>query len=226
MMMKLGVLALALALFPLSAEAQITVPPIVPIPRPAPVPGITVTGTAQQRIGVRQVRFVAYARGASDERGVLEAMRNAGVTDPSVGSPPGTFVRDNVAIVRGTILQVSAEKLDALAAAAAAYVRAHPGSSIDNVQFYAPLAGCATLEAPVRLEALAEARRRAEAIAAATRVTLGEATALAEGGGCPGGGDAVSGPPVDTSTLTTTLSVTETVTYAIAPVSGARRRPL
>jgi hypothetical protein len=226
--MKRRLFVLALALLPLRAQAQVPapVPLLRPAAAPAPAPGITVVGMVQRRIPVREVRFTAFARGSADERGVLEAMRKAGIADASVGTPSGGFMQGNMAMLRGTIADVSVEKLDAIAAAAAAYVRAHPGASIDNVQFYAPSLGCAKLEVPVRLEALAEARRRGEAIAAATGVGLGEVTSVIEAGGCPGGGDGVTGPPVDASTLTATLGLSETVTYAIAPAGGARRRPL
>jgi len=225
-MVKVRAMVLSLALFPMAADAQ-------GVPRPVPVPvsggqatGISVMGAAQQRVPVRGVRFIAYARGAEDEHGVLQAMRAAGITDATVGSPSGGLVSGNVAILRGAIPEVTKAKLDAVAGAAAAYVRDHPGTAIDNVRFFALSEDCVKLEGTVRVAALAEARRRAEAIAAATGVTLGQVIRVAEAGGCVPDSEMVGGAPVDAATLTTSLTVTESVTYEIAGTGGARRRPL
>ncbi len=229
--MKMRLAILLLALVPLAGAAQPVPdsPPVgLPIGRGAPPPpaGITVFATAQQRVAVRQVQFIAYAHGNLDEAGALAAMRAAGIDDPSVGSPGPILAPGNRALLRGTIRNASRAKLETIAAAVGSYVRDHPAVGVDSVQFFAPLVGCPELEAPVRARALAEARRRAEAIAAAAGVALDGVSAVAESGGCPAVGENVSGPQVDPTTLTTSLSVAETVTFAIVPQGGARRRPL
>jgi Protein of unknown function (DUF541) len=227
-MMRKLVLGLALALVPSVADAQIGVPR--PVPQmdapPSQGGGISVTGSAQQRLAVRELRFIAYAHGPSDERGVLDAMRGAGIVDASVGSPLGGFGSGNTAVLRGTIREVSKAKLDAIAMAAAAYVRAHPGASIDNAQFFASSADCAKMEDSARIAALGEARRRADAIAAATKLNVGSVIRVAENGGCLPWSDGPGGPQVDAASLTATLTVTEFVTYAIVQPDGSRRRPL
>ncbi|HYZ14847.1 MAG TPA: SIMPL domain-containing protein [Candidatus Acidoferrum sp.] len=231
-MTKTPWLAVTLTLLPLAAGAQMMGPMPVTTPyfRPAvaspPSSGITVVGASIQRVPVRDVRFIAFARGAADQQAVLDAMRGAGITDGSVTSAQGVVVGGNVAMLRGTITQVSRAKLDAIGAAAAAYVRAHPGASIDNVQLFAAASGCEEMEGKARTAALAEAHRRAEAIAAGSASRLGVVTGVDEGGGCPASGDSGNGLPVDASSLTTSVTVTETVTYAIVPPSGSLRRPL
>ncbi|HEY4440170.1 MAG TPA: SIMPL domain-containing protein [Candidatus Elarobacter sp.] len=227
--MKTRIAIAVLVLFPLAAGAQVPVPVRQPVTGPAA--GITVLGRASVRVPVRTVRFLAYARGIADEQDVLSAMRSAGVEDPILG--PGGFGNgsNGQTLVRGTITGASRAKLERIAAAAADYVRAHPGLALDNVQFAPRLDDCATFEETARTQAIADARRRAGAIAAAAGLALGPVTGVNENGGCQPEQDPpfFNGPGagLDVATLTSALQLTEVVTFAAAPVEQpARRHPL
>jgi hypothetical protein len=221
--MKKRLAIAVLVLVPLAASAQ------VPVRGTGGAAGIVVTGRGVVRTPVKVVRFMAQARGPADEPSILAALRNAGVDDPVIGPPgPNVWVNSNSSTaVRGTIRDVSEAKLDKIGLAAAAYVRAHPGTVIESIQFSARIEDCAAIEQTARLAALADARRRALAIAAASGVTLDAVAAVSENGGCPIETDQFNGSqPLDLGTLTTTVTMFESVTYAITPAEGARRRPL
>jgi hypothetical protein len=202
---------LVFALLPVGASAQ-----ALPVPvRTGPPAGITVVGHG--------------TRGDVDDAAVLAALRAAGVVDPSIG-PAGASVSSNAGtVLRGTITAVTREKLDRIAHAAADFVHQHPGSSVDNVTFAPRLDDCSKPEQAARTAALADARRKAQAIAALSGLSIGGIDAISETGGCPAlpdGPPAGPGLPFDLATLTTMIAVYDTVTYAIAPPNGARRRTL
>jgi hypothetical protein len=206
---------LVFALLPVGASAQ-----ALPVPvRTGPPAGITVVGHGSLRVPVQTLQFTAFTRGDVDDAAVLAALRAAGVVDPSIG-PAGASVSSNAGtVLRGTITAVTREKLDRIAHAAADFVHQHPGSSVDNSK----------PEQAARTAALADARRKAQAIAALSGLSIGGIDAISETGGCPAlpdGPPAGPGLPFDLATLTTMIAVYDTVTYAIAPPNGARRRTL
>jgi uncharacterized protein YggE len=213
---------LAIVLLPLAASAQ--VPPRVPS-----AGGITVGGSGSVRIAVKTVQFTAQARGVADEANALAAMRAAGVEDPSIGPAGARIGNGTQVLVRGTVRDVSAAKLQRIEAAAAVYMAAHPGAAVENVAFSPRLDDCATSEQTARAAALADARRKADAIAALAGVAIDGVAAVNETGGCPATGPEPGyGPgPFDLGTLTSTVIVYEYVTFAISANAGpARRRPL
>ena len=221
-MMK-RVAILALTLLPVGASAQ-GAPP-----RAVPAAGITVTGHGTVRVPVKTLQFIATTRGNTDEAAVLAAMRAAGIVDPSMG-PLGSSVSANQpTMLRGTIPNATEQKLEHVASAAAEYVRQHPGTTIDSVTFAAKLDDCGAAEQGARTAAFAEARRRGDAIAALAGLVIDGVQSVNEFGGCPATDGPQAGPsgPIDLATLTTTIGVTETITYAVsAAENGARRRPL
>jgi hypothetical protein len=213
-----------LVLVPLAASAR------VPPRGTGSAAGIVVTGRGVVRTPVKVMRFIAQVRGASDERSALAALRNAGIEDPVIG-PPGPnvwFGGNSSTAVRGTIRDVSPAKLDKIRLAALEYVRAHPGTVLESIALGAHIEDCAPVEGSARLAALGDARRRALAIAAASGVTLDALVAVSENGGCPLESDQYNNnqQPLDLGTLTTTVTMFESVTYAITLNEGARRRPL
>ncbi len=216
-------MVLALALLPIGASAQ-----MVPV-RNGPPPGITVMGHGSVRVPVGALQFSAYARGNVDEPAALAAMRAAGVVDPSIG-PAGSLVSSNQgSLLRGTITGVTRAKLEQVGRAAADFVRQHSGVSIDNVNFTPRLDDCSKFEQTARTAALTDARRKAESIAALAGLSLGAVDAISETAGCPALPDGPpNGPnmPFDMASLTTWISVFDTVTYSVAPANGARRRTL
>jgi len=218
--MKMRVAFLAMLLLPVAASAQ--APPSVPRPG-----GITVAGYGTVRVAVKTVQFTAQARGNVDEASALAAMRAAGVDDPSVGPFGPRISNGTQVLVRGTVRGVTHAKLDRIGEAAAAYVAAHPGVTLDNVVFSPRLDDCLPSEQTARAAALADARRRADAIAALAGVSIDGVASVNENGGCPtmpensfnGGGG-----PFDLGTLTSTITVYEYVTFAISPGTASTRR--
>ena len=224
--------ALVLMLLPLAASAQ-TLPTVRPAPGAAGAQGIGVQGRGVARFPVKTVTFVAYARGNADEPAVLAAMRAAGIDDPVIGPPGSQIGNGSQMMVRGTIHDVSRAKLDRISRAAAAYMIAHPGATVDNVNFTAVADDCAQYEQAARAAAFADARRRAQAVAVLADVTLDGVAAVNEVGGCPLAAEpgmppyGQGGLPFDLATLTATISVTESVVFAITPAPApARRRTL
>jgi hypothetical protein len=152
-------------------------------------------------------------------------MRAAGIEDPSIGPPIPRVSSGSPVLVRGTVRDVTHAKLERIGAAAAAYVASHPGAVVDNVGFVPRLDDCAATEQAARAAALAEARRKADAIAALAGLSIDAVAAVSESGGCPSFDNAFNGPgQFDLGTLTTTLTVTEYVTYAISPGTPSTRR--
>jgi uncharacterized protein YggE len=216
---------LGLTLLPLAASAQI-IPQAVPPERAA---GITVSGGATVRYPVKTLAVVAQARGNNDEQAVLDAMRAAGVDDPVIGPIGGQFSPGMQTVLRGTVHNATREKLERLQRAAADFARSHPGTTFDGASFFAAPDACAAHENEVRAAALADAKRKAQAIAALAGVTIEGIAAVSENGGCPIAGDPYtpsgrSGPPLDLGTLTASLTMSENVTFAIAPATGPTRR--
>jgi len=215
---------LALALLPIGASAQ-GIPP-----RAVPAAGITVMGHGSTKVVVKTLQFVAMTRGNADEPAVLSAMRAAGIVDPSIG-PAGSSISNNQpTMLRGTIPNASREKLQHIATAAAEYVRAHPGSSIDNVNFFPRLDDCAAPEQVARTAAFADARRKGEALAALAGLSIDGVQSVSESGGCPVVSDSQQfgpGTQFDLGTMTTTIIVYDTVTFGVAPAgNGVRRHTL
>ncbi|HEX3466294.1 MAG TPA: SIMPL domain-containing protein [Candidatus Elarobacter sp.] len=226
-MLKRGVVLGLVLLLPLAASAQVPIPPRAAAPSGGG--GISVQGHGTVQFAVKDVQFTAFARGNADEASVIAAMRAAGVENPAVGSMSAQISRGSPTILRGTVRDVSQAKLEALGRAALAYATAHPGVAIDSINFSVPTAACAPHEEAARSAAIADARRRAQAIAALTGVTLEGVTGVYELGGCPPETDRSQGPPgpFDVMSLTSFVTVTEYVTFAIAPASGSMpRRPL
>ena len=89
-------------------------------------------------------------------------------------------------------------------------------AGVTGVHYFGLAADCPAIEARAREAALADARRRAEAIATNGSVRLGERTTVVEGGGCPRPGPFGGAYAIDTETLSMSVPVSETVTYAIA----------
>ncbi|HEX3550423.1 MAG TPA: SIMPL domain-containing protein [Candidatus Elarobacter sp.] len=215
--------ALVFVLIPLAADAQTRPLPTVLAPGTA---GIVVQGRGLVRFPVKTVQFYAQARGTADERDVLAAMRAAGVENPAVGPNGPTLSQNAPTLVRGTVRDATLAKLEAIGLAAAAYVRAHPGLTVDNVSFAATSDGCAAHEQDARAAALADARRRADAIAALTNLTIDGVAGVNENGGCVTtdapyqayGGPGAGG--LDLATLTSSVQVFETVTFAVSPRPG------
>jgi hypothetical protein len=223
MMMK-RVAILVLALLPVGASAQ-----GVPL-RTAPASGITVTGHGSIRVPVKTLQFLATARGNVDETATLAAMRAAGIVDPSMGPLGSTVSANQPTMLRGTIPNATQQKLERVALAAAEFVRQHAGTAFDNVSFIPRLDDCGTPEQAARTAAFAEARRKAEAIASLAELTIDGVQSVNETGGCPTTPDAPqfgSNGPLDLGTLTTSVMVSETITFAVSPAAnGARRRTL
>jgi uncharacterized protein YggE len=226
MTMTMRLAVLFLALLPIGASAQ---GPAPLVSRSSPA-GISVVGHGSVRVPVKTLQFVAATRGNADEPAVLAAMRAAGVVDPVVG-PAGSVLSNNqVTMLRGTIPDASPAKLEHIGLAAADYVRKHPGTSIDNVNFFPRLDDCNASEQSARTAAFADARRRSEAIASLAGLTIVGVQAVNETGGCPAPADLPQlgpGVPFDLATLTATVSVYDNITFEVTPaVNGARRRPL
>jgi uncharacterized protein YggE len=233
-MMIKRVAILVLALLPVGANAQGGPPRGLPAaqgmpPSAAPSAGITVIGHGSVRVPVRIVTFAAMTRGNADEASVLAAMRAAGIVDPSMG-PPGSMISANQAtMLRGTIPGATEAKLDQVGSAAAAYVRQHPGLTIENISVAPRLDDCGTPEQTARTAAFADARRKGEAIAALAGLSIDGVESVNESGGCLAPDLPQFGPAngFDLGTLTTSVSVNEVVTFIVSPApSGARRRTL
>lgn len=215
---------LGLVLLPLAASAQV---PARVLPGTPPA-GITVQGRGVARFPVKDVQFVAYARGNGDEESVLSALRAAGVENPSIGPGGPQMSANSPTMLRGIVRDVSHAKLDALRRAAAAYALAHPGVVLDSVLFSMPSDACPPHEQEARAAAIADARRRAQALAALAGVALEGVVGVSETGGCPPV-ETFAGPQsaLDLGTLTSNVVMTETVMFAIVPASGSLpRRPL
>jgi len=224
--MKKGVLIAAVALLPLAAGAQTGVP-VRPPPANAGAGGIAVLGQGSVRFAVRTLRFMAYARGNVEESSVLAAMRAAGIDDPSLGPAGPQFGPNQPVVARGTVRDLTRPKLERLGQAAADYIRAHPGTALDNVNFSAPLDQCPPHEQEARARAIADARRKAEAIASLTGIVLGAVASVNEQGGCPADQDGFSPAlQLDLTTFTAAVVVNEYVTFTVLPGSGGLRRPL
>jgi hypothetical protein len=222
---------LVLTLLPLAASAQSL--PSVQRFGTSGSQGIVVQGRGVARFPVKTVTFFAATRGNADEPAVLAAMRAAGIDDPLIGPMGSQINNSGQSMVRGTIHDVTRAKLDRVARAAVAYVIAHPGTNVDNVNFSATAEDCAQHEQAARTAAIADARRKAQAIAALADVALDGIVAVSENGGCPLAGEAAMQPygqgglPFDLSTLNATISIGESVTFAITSApSPARRRTL
>ena len=225
--MKMRLAFLAIMLLPVAASAQAP----LQIPRAAgSAAGITVSGYGAARVAVKTVHFIAQARGVADEASALAAMRAAGVEEPVLGPYGARISRGESVLVRGTVRDVTHAKLDRIAAAAAAYVVAHPGTSVDSVVFNPRFDDCAGFEQTARTAALTDARRKADAIAALAGVSIEGVTSVNETSGCPAAPDSGYGPgpnQFDLGTLTATITVYEYVTFAISQGAGpVRRRPL
>jgi uncharacterized protein YggE len=222
-MMK-RVAILALALLPVGASAQ-----GLPL-QPIPASGITVQGHGSVRVPVKTLQFLAVTRGNVDEASVLAALRAAGVVDPSMGALGGQISVNAPTVLRGTIPVASSEKLERIGKAATDYVREHPGTTVESISFAPRLDDCAAAEQAARTSAFLDARRKGEAIAALAGVSIEGVQAVIETAGCPvqpEGPQLAQSPGFDLGTLTTTVAVTDTVTFAVSPgTNGARRRTL
>ena len=221
-----------LALLPLAAGAQ-PVPNARLAQAASGTQGITVQGRGLVRFAVKTIGFVAQTRGNADESSVLAAMRAAGIDDPAIGPVGAQLNAGSQPMLRGTIRDVSRAKLERIALAAADYMRTHPGSTVEGVSAFATAESCAPHEQEARAAAIADAHRKAQAIAALAGVSLEGIAAVNEVGGCPVTGDnpmqgyAPYGVPLDLTTLTASVSITETVLFATsAPPPPARRRTL
>ena len=222
--MKKRLAVLALVLLPLAASAQAPMAP--PFRVPGTAGGISVIGHGAVTVAVKNVQFTAQVRGLPDEAGALAAMRAAGIDDALVGPSGPQISNGNQALLRGTIRGVTRAKLDRIGEAAGNYVRAHPGSSVDNVVFNALLDDCAASEQVARAAAMADARRKADAVAALAGVSIDGVAAVSENGGCPivsqnrygGQGE------FDVGMLTSTIALYENVTFAITPGAASTRR--
>jgi|GEM_PF-2192537 len=224
-MIQKRLVVLALVLLPLAASAQAPMAP--PFRVPGTAGGITVSSYGSVSFAVNAVRFTAQAHGLPDDAGVLAAMRAAGIEDPVIGPAGPQISSGNQAVLRGTIRGVTRAKLDRMGEAAASYVRAHPGSALDNVMFSPVLADCATSEQTARAAAMADARRKADALAALAGVTIDGVAAVNESGGCPIGTDRSrfgGQTEFDLGTLTSTIALFENVTFAISPGTASTRR--
>ena len=205
--------------------------PVGPVARPgAPATGgIVVQGRGVARVAAKTLGFTAAARGPAQDDAVVAAMKAAGIDDAAVGVPgPQIFLGGNQPTqLRGSIRNASAAKLASIARAASAYLQSHPGTAIDSVQFFARLDDCAVVEQTARAAALADARRKAQAIAASASVGLGSVTGVVETGGCTSDGsplDPGGRQYVDLDTLTASVTVVESVTFAVAPPDASQRR--
>jgi uncharacterized protein DUF541 len=225
-MMKKRLAVLLLALLPIAASAQTVTSRSFAGGGPGGVPGIAVAGHGSVRFTVKTIAFLANARGPADDAAVLAAMRAAGVDDPVVGPSGPQLSANNQTTLRGTIRDVTSAKIERIARAAADYVRAHQGVSIDNVNFFPRGDDCAGHEEAARSAAMADARRKAQAIAALAGVSLEGVVAVAENGGCPTGPEPPfgGGQPFDLATLTATVTVSENVTFAIVQGPASTRR--
>jgi uncharacterized protein YggE len=214
MMKRLLAAALA-AIVPVAANAQAG-------PPPRPVAGITVLGHGAATMPVRDLAFVAIVRGNVDDADVVAMLRGAGVEHPTAGIETAQFNANTPTVVRGVVHDVSAARLEQLAKTAGAFVRAHSGATIDSIRFVPQLSGCDAVEESARVVALAQARRRAAALAAASGAGLGAVVRVSEAGGCPSS-DENRAPYLASpdwfamATLTATVSLYETVTFAITP---------
>ena len=229
MTMLKRIAVLGIVLLPLAASAQV---PVTPRNIPGALSGaagITVQGRGAVRFPVKDVQFIAQAHGDADEAAVLAALRAAGVENPAIG-PAGPQLYANASTtLRGTVRDVSRAKLESLGRAAAAYMLAHPGTRLDGVNFSVPNEACAPHEQEARAAAVADARRKAQSLAALTGMTVEGVAAVSEFGGCPGPTENFQGPQgqLDLGTLTSTVVITENVTFVTAPASGSLpRRPL
>jgi len=228
MAMLKRIAVLGLVLLPLAASAQVNVPRNGPGALSAAM-GISVQGRGAVRFPVKDVQFVAQARGNADEAAVVAALRAAGVENPVVGPTGSQLYGNGSTTLRGTVRDVSRAKLESLGRAAAAYMLAHPGATLEAVTFSVPSDACAPHEQDARSAAIADARRKAQALAALTGVTVEGVAAVSEFGGCPGPTEFFPGQPgqLDLGTLTSTVVVTENVTFTTVPASGSLpRRPL
>ncbi len=223
--MKKRLAVLALVLLPLAASAQAPMAP--PFRVPGTAGGITVSGHGSVTVAVKTVQFTAQVRGLPDEAGALAAMRAAGIDDPLVGPIGPQISSGNQAVLRGTIRGVTRAKLDRMSEAAASYVRAHPGSAVDNVVFNPVLDDCAASEQTARAAAMADARRKADALAVLAGVSIDGVAAVNESGGCPIATDRSrfgGQGEFDVGTLTSTIALFENVTFAISPGTASTRR--
>ena len=220
-MMTKRVAVLALALLPVGASAQ-GVPQ-----QPVPASGITVQARGSIRVPVKTLQFIAVARGNVDEASALAALRAAGVVDPSMG-PLGSSISTNAqTVLRGTIPGATSEKLEHIGNAATDYIHQHPGTTVESISFVPRLDDCAAAEQAARTAAFAEARRKGEAIAALAGVSIDGIRSVIETGGCP----VPPEPPqfgqntgFDLGTMSTSVAVNDTVTFAISPAAGGERR--
>lgn len=225
------VAVLAFALLPLAASAQTAVPPQRGVSG-AGTPGIVVQGRGAVRYAVKTVTFAAQVRGYADEAAALAAMRAAGIDDAVIGPPGSQISNGTQSMLRGTVRDVTRAKLERIALAGADFMRTHPGITMDGVNVFPATEGCSVHEQAAREAAFADARRKAQAIAALAGLTLDGIAAVNEVGGCPNAGDPPTfgyGPsgPFDLATLTASISVTESITFAVsAEPPAARRRTL
>jgi hypothetical protein len=177
--------------------------------------GITVYAMGTSEALAHDVNVVVYVRGGTGtDTEAIAAMRAAGIENPTVTSPSYIVNANSSLALRGTIRNVSHEKLDAIGKAAFAFAIAHPGTNIDSVQFFGTSMDCPAVETQARVAAFAEAQRRARAIAALAGVKIGTPTSVTENGGCITNGQ-TSNFPVDAVTFLMRVTVNENITYSI-----------
>jgi len=183
--------------------------------------GITVTGNGSASAVVSTVVVrVSMNRMAGDDGSYLVArLKAAGVADASADT--GMAGGPQLITVHGHLTGLTKAKLDAVTRAATQFGTAVPPQfaplvGLSGVHYYGLATDCPAIEQRAREAALADARRRAEAIAANGAVHLGERVAVVESGGCQRAGPFGGAYAIDTETLSMSVPVSETVTYALA----------
>jgi uncharacterized protein YggE len=202
------VLASLIIVVPLAASAQTS-------PQ-----GITVTGNGSASAVVSSaIVRVSMNRFAGDDGSyMVSRLKAAGVADavaePTMAGGPQLIV------VHGHLTGLTKAKLDAVTRAASQFGSNVPPQfaalvALSGVHYYGLATDCPAIEQRAREAALADARRRAEAIAANGAVHLGERLTVVESGGCPRAGPFGGTFAIDTDTLSMSVPVSETVTYAL-----------
>lgn len=201
--------ALLLAAIPLAAGAQLA----SPAPQTIVVDGLGGAGGP-----VSGAIIVALVRGGgTDLPGLQAALSKVGIVEVVADN---TFLSHNgLAVgIRGRLPVLSVAAVATATDAVRSYVQAHRGASVVRIVFQGLAVDCPPIAASARTAALADARARADAIAQGNGRHLGSVVSVTEHGGCPPGGRLGSaGYAIDPQTLTMSVSIKESVIYAMAP---------
>lgn len=221
-------LLLLVSIGPTSAQVE-----RIPLTPNAVLPGITVSGHGAVRVSGDRMRLIVrvfFKPPANDQvadstgKSIAEIMRGHGVPDASWTIPlSGNLGGGNsVPVIVGTIAKPTREKAEAILRVVLAALPDSVTAVVQNPQVQTSLLvdDCSSAEGRAQSAAFADARRRAESVSRDAGVQLGSVTSVLQtsvlASACTSAGDGSYGNGFEAlGPLETTVSINETVTFAI-----------